>query len=335
MHPFGGTPVCPRCLKLVYAAEQAMGPGRKLYHKPCLACTICNKRLDSLTLLEHDQQVVFSKSCHVKNFGTRDLRQANLPYKEASSTPSSPTSPTAFPPSPKKSANSPFPPTRGLFAGNRNDITPPTPLPRSNRPPASTPTAQESSASEESEEEGDEEARDTVESMLNSNPALEPTSPISRGTAPRPRHHVSNSLGSIPRINQYPFTNVTLERSSANTQDPIRPLVQTSTGTMGTRYGSALGGSISVNVTGSGSPRRWGAETPQCPKCSKNVYFAEQVKAVGKTFHKACLRCTECNTSLDSNRLRDHDGQLLCMRCYGKLHGPQGSGYALLGKAGG
>ncbi|THU97874.1 hypothetical protein K435DRAFT_662097 [Dendrothele bispora CBS 962.96] len=50
MHPFGGSPKCPRCSKSVYAAEQ-------LYHKPCLACTSCNKRLDSFTLLEHDEQV--------------------------------------------------------------------------------------------------------------------------------------------------------------------------------------------------------------------------------------------------------------------------------------
>ncbi|KAG1852616.1 hypothetical protein C8R48DRAFT_611678 [Suillus tomentosus] len=57
MHPFGGTPICPRCNKAVYAAEQVMGPGRKLYHKPCLACTTCSKRLDSFTLLEHDQEV--------------------------------------------------------------------------------------------------------------------------------------------------------------------------------------------------------------------------------------------------------------------------------------
>ncbi|KAI0087599.1 hypothetical protein BDY19DRAFT_954528 [Irpex rosettiformis] len=32
MHPFGGTPICPRCNKAVYAAEQIMGPGRKVRH---------------------------------------------------------------------------------------------------------------------------------------------------------------------------------------------------------------------------------------------------------------------------------------------------------------
>jgi formylmethanofuran dehydrogenase subunit E len=49
-----------------------------------------------------------------------------------------------------------------------------------------------------------------------------------------------------------------------------------------------------------------------------------QVKAVGKIYHKGCLRCTECNALLDSNRLRDHDGQPMCVHCHSKLHGPQG-----------
>lgn len=83
------------------------------------------------------------------------------------------------------------------------------------------------------------------------------------------------------------------------------------------------------------SARKWNVETPICPKCSNRVYFAEQVKAVGKTWHKICLRCQECNTILDSNRLRDHNGIPFCVRCHGKLHGPRGGGYALLGKAGG
>ncbi|KAF7297089.1 Cysteine and glycine-rich protein 3 [Mycena indigotica] len=76
---------------------------------------------------------------------------------------------------------------------------------------------------------------------------------------------------------------------------------------------------------GSPSPRRtFGVDNPKCARCTKAVYFAEQVKAVGKIFHKGCLRCVECNTLLDSNRLRDHDGEPLCASCHTKLHGPQG-----------
>jgi formylmethanofuran dehydrogenase subunit E len=56
------------------------------------------------------------------------------------------------------------------------------------------------------------------------------------------------------------------------------------------------------------------------------VYFAEQVKAVGKVWHKVCLRCTSCNTGLAPGRLSEKDGEPLCHRCYGKLHGPAGGG---------
>lgn len=28
-----------------------------------------------------------------------------------------------------------------------------------------------------------------------------------------------------------------------------------------------------------------------CPRCSKAVYFAEQVLALGKKYHKLCLKC--------------------------------------------
>ena len=51
--------------------------------------------------------------------------------------------------------------------------------------------------------------------------------------------------------------------------EQFTPLRQTSTGT---RYGVALGGG------GTPSPsRQWGGGTPQCGRCGKSVYFAEQV----------------------------------------------------------
>jgi predicted nucleic acid-binding Zn ribbon protein len=62
-----------------------------------------------------------------------------------------------------------------------------------------------------------------------------------------------------------------------------------------------------------------GTGTPLCARCTKPVYFAEQAKAVGKTFHKFCLRCTECNTSLDSTRLAEKEGKVVCRSCYGKV----------------
>jgi len=161
-------------------------------------------------------------------------------------------------------------------------------------------------------------------------------------------HYTSHSVGSVPS-NYSPTKGEGEEvgadlatKSYNNDGGPgialdrnlgVTPLKQTSTGT---RYGVALKG-VGVNMTGSASPspRKWGVGTPVCPRCMKNVYFAEQVKAVGKTYHKTCLRCMECGTSLHSNKLLDHDGDPFCVRCHSKLYGPQGNGYALLGKAGG
>lgn len=121
---------------------------------------------------------------------------------------------------------------------------------------------------------------------------------------------------------------------------PLRPNMT------GTRYGAALtsnytgNGSLNgplsptrnLNIARPGSPTKavsplsplatgggWSPRaspligglggTPRCAHCEKPVYFAEQVKAVGKIFHKPCLRCTDCNASLDSNRLAEKDGR--------------------------
>ncbi|KAF9040155.1 hypothetical protein BJ165DRAFT_1495814 [Panaeolus papilionaceus] len=127
-----------------------------------------------------------------------------------------------------------------------------------------------------------------------------------------PGHRTAFSLGSV---------------TPTYTGGNFSPLVPNATGT---RYGSLLSGGprstgsggVGVQMTGTpgGTPRRqWGGGTPSCGRCGKSVYFAEQVKAVGKTFHKGCLRCAECGTSLDSNKLRDHDGDPYCVRCYNKV----------------
>jgi hypothetical protein len=117
----------------------------------------------------------------------------------------------------------------------------------------------------------------------------------------------------------------------AQSRSPTSPVFSSLTGT---RYGIALTGGVPSHTTGSigvnntggifpsptgGSPRKWGSGTPSCPRCGKSVYFAEQARAVGKTFHKRCLRCVDCGTSLDSHKLRDHDGELYCVRCYQKV----------------
>jgi hypothetical protein len=107
-----------------------------------------------------------------------------------------------------------------------------------------------------------------------------------------------------------PSEAMTLER--INSSDASKPLIPNSTGT---RYGVVL----ARNVMGDSPVRKWGGTTPTCGRCGKSVYFAEQVKAVGKAWHKGCLKCYQCGCALDSGRLTEKDGDPLCHRCYNKV----------------
>ncbi|SNX83031.1 uncharacterized protein MEPE_01737 [Melanopsichium pennsylvanicum] len=62
-------PKCARCQTSVYLAEQVIGPASKPYHKTCLTCVVCNKRLDSTLLVEHDGEP-YCKNCHKEHLGT-------------------------------------------------------------------------------------------------------------------------------------------------------------------------------------------------------------------------------------------------------------------------
>lgn len=66
----------------------------------------------------------------------------------------------------------------------------------------------------------------------------------------------------------------------------------------------------------------------RCPRCAKPVYFAEQMLALGKKYHKICLKCGECNKLLDSYTVTNHEDDIYCKGCYGKKFGPKGYGFA-------
>ncbi|KAH9837933.1 uncharacterized protein C8Q71DRAFT_569621 [Rhodofomes roseus] len=360
MHPFGGTPICPRCNKAVYAAEQ-------LYHKPCLACTSCGKRLDSYNLLEHDQEP-YCKNCHMRLFATRTLGLQNLPNRDEVPLSSPPTSPTrnsfsltraASPPA-RSSAAPPLPARRHATGGSIGDRSA-FPAPSSG-PPVLRPTralspirgsAYRSPPLDDVPDEEDAQTQPqtdgTEELAAQTNPTGSTATHTGRGQGGLPRtvplSPVRNRFGgSISSTANGAAPSIDGESAGATPAGRTRspdarmtgtvPLVPTSTGT---RYGMALGGRSPMTPMMTGTGRQWGlgGANPLCGKCGKTVYFAEQVKAIGKTYHKGCLRCSECNTSLDSTRLTERDGNPYCHRCYSKLYGPQGSGYALLGKAGG
>ena len=110
--------------------------------------------------------------------------------------------------------------------------------------------------------------------------------------------HVGRSEGRLPRT--IPLATSTPDRAASPTKRPSptlnisatlgrassfsgngapgqRRIAPLAVSTTGTRYGAALMGEL--RSTNTGSPvRQWGSGTPKCPRCNKNVYFAEQVR---------------------------------------------------------
>ncbi|CAI2169061.1 8868_t:CDS:2 [Funneliformis geosporum] len=71
---------------------------------------------------------------------------------------------------------------------------------------------------------------------------------------------------------------------------------------------------------------RWGG-SPQCPRCKKAVYMAEQVIGPNGPWHRGCLTCIDCKKRLDSYVLAEHEGEAYCKTCHGRHFGPKGYGY--------
>ncbi|KAG8707047.1 hypothetical protein FRC08_000727 [Ceratobasidium sp. 394] len=414
MNPFGAPAKCPRCDKTVYAAEQIIGPGRQVYHKFCLKCTACNKRLDSYSLVEHDNEP-YCKGCHLRGFGTQDLRHQNLAQ---ASPPASPSSQKTTPPSPPRSIDGftnrfttgtlrrvsndpPLTPPRTISPATENQETEPEPhpdpvetIPEPAAMTATEPEPTKDSPVGDSESIAPPDSDPTLPPPLpaRSIPSVAPSLPprltplkntynfeyrsskpntptsrfpaplspnaIKRGSTgfaalragpPSPTRRagfgangvevgdsplVPSATGGITPVRGFPSTPTGTTGSDAST--PVRPLSQTPTG--GLRRMMTVGSALPIRPTftggGAGSPIVFGGRI-ECPKCAKAVYHAEQVTGPGgRKYHKLCLRCVNCNSALDSGKLTEKDGEPMCRNCYSKLHGPQGSGYALIGRAG-
>lgn len=86
-----------------------------------------------------------------------------------------------------------------------------------------------------------------------------------------------------------------------------------------------------------------------CARCNKTVYFNEEKRAIDKSFHVSCFVCgnmmplvyshdfylflfffiicaanQDCKRRLDSGSLTEHDDEIYCKQCYGRLFGPKG-----------
>jgi hypothetical protein len=259
---------------------------------------------DNLTLLSRTGKInhpcspsavlsgMSSKSCHVKNFGTRDLRQANLPHREGSSpTPSPlPASPIrhntfSVPPVPSQhyrvssppplrfssSADSKYVPNVSLSASVLPPNRMPSPIITSNLR-YDTPPVESHEAAWEMSKSMDQVTTQSRSSPLGPSYTGQRPTPETGQVNDRPLHKPSNSLSATPMK----FFPATLGRSiSPATSTPnasYSPLAPTATGT---RYGVAL--NTTGTTAGGSSARKWGGGTPTCPKCGNSVFFAEQV----------------------------------------------------------
>ncbi|ELU04605.1 hypothetical protein CAPTEDRAFT_160006 [Capitella teleta] len=67
---------------------------------------------------------------------------------------------------------------------------------------------------------------------------------------------------------------------------------------------------------------------PTCPRCNDRVYFNEEKKALGKSWHTKCFTCALCKKSLSSNNSANHEDEIYCVACHRKNFGPKGYGFA-------
>ena len=84
--------------------------------------------------------------------------------------------------------------------------------------------------------------------------------------------------------------------------------------------------SPAVASTDRASPARdlshLGGGADRCAACSKRVYDGEEVEADGQTFHRACLRCSECAKTLKADKACFHEGEPYCGRHFRKIGQP-------------
>eukprot|EP01027_Heterolobosea_sp_BB2_P006797 GEZU01010212.1.p2 GENE.GEZU01010212.1~~GEZU01010212.1.p2 ORF type:complete len:168 (-),score=38.31 GEZU01010212.1:834-1283(-) len=69
----------------------------------------------------------------------------------------------------------------------------------------------------------------------------------------------------------------------------------------------------------------------KCAGCGQVVYFAEQIKALDKYWHKRCLKCITCAKVLALGSFSENNGNPYCKSCYASVHGPKGYGFGTPG----
>ncbi|KAJ3192366.1 LIM domain and actin-binding protein 1 [Irineochytrium annulatum] len=71
---------------------------------------------------------------------------------------------------------------------------------------------------------------------------------------------------------------------------------------------SMMAADVSVNS----APKYGSAVSNKCETCQKTVYAMEELVYDGKKFHKGCLKCNHCNTSINLKNIACLEGKYYC-----------------------
>ncbi|KAJ1968662.1 hypothetical protein H4R35_006365 [Dimargaris xerosporica] len=308
---FPGPPKCPRCNKSVYVAEQAIGPNGP-WHRSCLTCASCHTRLDSNRLVDKDGEA-YCRMCHNRLFGPRG-------YKLAGGTAAPTDSPTA---SPINAAGA-----RLVGAAGGLNRSPSVPIAPSRR-------------AVQAETPGFATWGHNSENPTTSTSPATPTSPHGPNlpTSTEVTAAVATTASAeipppTPPRQEDPTSPTAKSAAISATPPRTKPLVAPPPDaniSPSTIFRSQRGWSVSSSGSPAFVPRKLNLpiHNDQCARCRKTVYAAEMVNGTaGKKYHRLCFKCTECNRKLDASNLTENDDLPYCKRCYSKLFGPKGYGYA-------
>ncbi|KAJ3153669.1 LIM domain and actin-binding protein 1 [Geranomyces michiganensis] len=115
---------------------------------------------------------------------------------------------------------------------------------------------------------------------------------------------------------------------STSTEVPV-PSANTSSSTT---PASAAGSKPASRAPTPGASKTFGAPPPKCEACNKAVYLMEKVEIDNHTFHKTCLKCQHCKSTLKMGNLAAMNGEYYCKPHFKqlfKLKGNYAEGFGL------
>ncbi|RHZ74342.1 hypothetical protein Glove_226g37 [Diversispora epigaea] len=303
---YGGAPLCSRCEKVVYMAEQVIGPNGP-WHRACLTCIECKKRLDSFALAEHEGEA-YCKMCHGRRFGPKG-------YGFASGTAFLSTE-NAKPLNMKNKSNNLI---------NRRSTSP---IPPSSSPLSSSSLTKDELNSENNNNNNDDNNNNNNDDNNNNNNDNNNNNNDNLKLSQSPPRSPS-SLSSSSTYSTSTISSISSSSTISNNSNGNSSYGFFSTRSYSSPRGSLINGGGAMGVGGGGPKRSWTlpANNDICPRCTKPVYAAESVLGAGVKYHRLCLRCVSCSKLLDSGNMTDRDNKIYCCPCYSKEFGPKGYGY--------